>query len=277
VVIGRTLAKDGFDAPTVLGVRFTVAGLVVVAALAVLRRPLLPVPGERWAAFLLGAIGYTIESTFFYMGLERGTAGAVALLFYAYPAIVALTEIALRRAPPAPATFAALTLSAGGTVLVVTAGGRVTISAAGAAYALIAAACFAVYLLVSHRVMRRSDSLTTAGWVALGAGLSLLARALVTADFQAPGDDLPAMLANGAATAVAFTCMFAALRRLGAGPTAIVLTLEAVFSVVLAGLFLDETLRGLQLLGGVAILAATAIVGLQRRPAGDEPPVEVVP
>jgi drug/metabolite transporter (DMT)-like permease len=258
VVIGRDLAQEGFGAPTVLGIRFSVAGLIVLAVLALLRRSLLPAPGERVAAFLLGAVGYMVESTFFYMGLERGSAGAVALLFYAYPAMVGLTEIATGRRPPSRLLLGALALSAAGTVLVVAAGEDVTITAAGAAFSLLAAACFAVYLMVSHTVMRRTDSLTTAGWVAAGAGLSLLARA-------APGDDLLPMLANGGATAVAFTCMFAALRRLGPGPTAIVLTLEAVFAVVLAGIFLDEALRSLQLVGGVAILAATAIVALRRR------------
>ena len=38
---------------------------------------------------------YAVESTFFYLGLERGTAAAVALIFYAYPAVVALVEVAL--------------------------------------------------------------------------------------------------------------------------------------------------------------------------------------
>ena len=265
VVIGRDLAQEGFGAPTVLGIRFSVAGLIVLAVLALLRRSLLPAPGERVAAFLLGAVGYMVESTFFYMGLERGSAGAVALLFYAYPAMVGLTEIATGRRPPSRLLLGALALSAAGTVLVVAAGEDVTITAAGAAFSLLAAACFAVYLMVSHTVMRRTDSLTTAGWVAAGAGLSLLARAVFTGDVQAPGDDLLPMLANGGATAVAFTCMFAALRRLGPGPTAIVLTLEAVFAVVLAGIFLDEALRSLQLVGGVAILAATAIVALRRR------------
>jgi drug/metabolite transporter (DMT)-like permease len=248
----------------VLGLRFAVAGLVVVIALAALRRALLPEKGERMAAFLLGAIGYMVESTFFYMGLERGSAGAVALLFYAYPAIVTMIELVTGRTARSTATLGALGLSAAGTVLVVATGGEVTITAAGATYSLVAAGCFAVYLLVSHATMRRTDSLTTAGWVAVGAGVSLLGRAFATGDFQSPGDDMDLMLANGAATAVAFTCMFAALRRLGPGPTAIVLTLEAVFAVILAGLFLDETLRPLQLAGGLAILAATAIVGLRR-------------
>jgi drug/metabolite transporter (DMT)-like permease len=269
VVIGRTLAMRGFDAPTVLGLRFGVAGVIVILVLAALRRPLLPEPGERLAAFLLGAVGYAIESTFFFMGLERGSAGAVALLFYAYPAIVTVIELASGRTRRSTATFAALGLSAAGTLLIVASGGKVTITPAGAAFALLSAGCFAVYLLVSHATMRRTDSLTTAGWVALGCGVSLLARAAVTDTFQTPGDDLPLMLANGAATAVAFTCTFAALRRLGPGPTAIVLTLEAVFAVILAGIYLDETLRPAQLLGGAAVLAATAVIGL-RRPTGAE-------
>jgi drug/metabolite transporter (DMT)-like permease len=79
------------------------------------------------------------------------------------------------------------------------------------------------------------------------------------------------MLLNGLATAAAFSLMFAALRRLGPSPTAVVMTLEAVSAIVLAAVFLDETLTALQLIGGVAILAATLLVGLTHEAPAEVP------
>ncbi|MBV8959906.1 MAG: DMT family transporter [Actinobacteria bacterium] len=270
VVIGRSLAKANFGVTTVLGVRFGVAGLALVAVLLVRRRPVMPAPGERLRAFLLGAIGYGFESTLFFMGLERGTAAAVALLFYSYPAVVTLIESAMHRRIPSSRSLLALALAGGGTAVVVVAGGAVTISSAGALIALGSACSFGVYLLVSHAVIERTDSLTLSAWVALGAALSFVVRGVVGNSLEQPGGHWPVMILNGIATASAFTFMFAGLRRIGPSRTSVIMTLEALCAVVLAAIFLGEELRPLQLVGGAGILAATVLIGTSRAP-------EVVP
>ena len=253
-----------------LGVRFGVAGVALIVVLLARRRSLLPAPGERLRAFLLGAVGYGFESTLFFMGLERGTAAAVALLFYAYPAVVTLIEAATRRRVPAGRSLLALALAGGGTVVVVAAGGAVTISSTGAAVALGSACSFALYLLVSHAVIHRTDSLTLSAWIALGASLSFVARGAVVGGLVQPGRHWPVMILNGIATASAFTFMFAGMRRIGPSRTSVIMTLEALCAVVLAAIFLGEELRPLQLVGGAGILAATILIGLSQIP-------EVVP
>ena len=85
--------------------------MLLLGLLAVRRRPCWPAPGERLAVFLLGAVGYAIESTFFFLALDRGTAAAVALLFYAYPAIVTLVELATGTARPSARLVGAIALS----------------------------------------------------------------------------------------------------------------------------------------------------------------------
>jgi len=57
VVIGRDLAQAGFTPAIGLGIRFGIAAVVLFGIQAATRRPLLPAPGERIAAVLLGAIG----------------------------------------------------------------------------------------------------------------------------------------------------------------------------------------------------------------------------
>jgi threonine/homoserine efflux transporter RhtA len=69
-------------------------------------------------------------------------------------------------------------------------------------------------------------------------------------------------VANGFATATAFTLFFVAVGRIGASRTSVVMTLEAAFAVVLAALFLNESLRWLELVGGAAVLAGAAVAGL---------------
>jgi uncharacterized membrane protein len=98
IAFGRSLAKARLGAPTVLSIRFGVAALLLAIVGSAARRQ---GPARREAAvlFLLGLV-YTIESTLFFMALERGTAAAVALLFYSYPVVVTVLDFVTGAARP---------------------------------------------------------------------------------------------------------------------------------------------------------------------------------
>lgn len=242
--------------------------MVLFTLLGLRRHPLVPPAGERLRPLLLGAIGYALESSLFYSALQRGTAAAVALLFYVYPGIVTVAELSVGRIRPTPRLLGALGLSVAGTALIVVTGGDVSISAAGVVFALASALSFAVYLLVSGRAVVRTDPMVNGAWVAAGASLSLTVQGLATGGLRAPGDDAWLMLLNGVATAAAFSLMFAALGRLGASRTAVVMTLEALSGVVLAALFLGEVLGPVQVAGGAAILTATVLISRTKAETG---------
>ena len=259
IVIGRTLANAGLGAPTVLGPRFTIAGIILVVVLMMRRVSPFPLPGERIGVVLLGALGYAAESTLFFMGLERGTVAAVTLLFYAYPALVTVYELATGMSQPRRAPLLTLALSAAGIVLIVGTGSSLSISGVGILCALAAAAAFAAYLIISHRVVHRSHAMPVAAWTALGAGASFLLRGLTVDGFGDPSGHWLQLVLNGVATAFAFWLMFAALRLLGPSRTAIVMTLEAFFAVGLGAVVLHESISPLQAVGGVAMLTASAL------------------
>ncbi|HEX7276537.1 MAG TPA: DMT family transporter [Acidimicrobiales bacterium] len=261
IVLGRVLADDGIGVATALSVRFALAAAFLLALAAVRRSPLLPAPGERVQVFVLGAVGFAGESTLFYLALERGTAASVALLFYAYPVMVTVAELALGWSRLRPRVLAALAVSVAGTVLVVAAGDELGISTAGMALALGAAMGFAAYLLACTRFAHRSDPLARATWASVGACAASLAWGLASSDLASPVDRWPTLISYGLATAVAFACMFAGLSRLGASRTAVVMTLEAFVAVALAAAFLGESLVPAQLVGGAAIVAAAVVVG----------------
>ena len=276
VVIGRELATAHLPPADALGLRFGIAGVLLVLLLAVRRRPVVPEPGERVRVFLFGAAGYAVESACFYSGLARGTAAAVTLLFYSYPAVVTVAELAITRRRPAPQVVVALALAAGGAGIIAAGSGDVDISGAGIAFSLAAAASFAVYLLAGDRLLRRTDSIRIAAGTAVGASASLLTFALVRSQIEVPTDRWWQLLIYGGATASAFAFMFAALRRLGSQRTSVLLTLEAVFAIVLAAIFLDEGLGPAQAVGGAAVLVGAVIISLTplrpRVEAASEPP-----
>jgi drug/metabolite transporter (DMT)-like permease len=259
-VIGRALAGAGVDSASALGIRFAVAAVILAALLRLRGASIRPGVGEWLPIVLLGAIGYTLESTLFYLSLGHGSAAACILLFYAYPAIVTVIEFIRRREQLTAATITALVLSVGGTAVVVAIGRDVSISVAGVVLAFAAATAYALYLVVGRDVRRGTDAMTTACWVAVGAAGSSLLRGVVGGTLEVPSGHLLQIVAYGAVTAAAFVLTFAALSRIGASHTAVVMTLEAVSTVVLAATVLGEGISHAQALGGLAILAAAAVI-----------------
>ncbi|HET9730851.1 MAG TPA: EamA family transporter, partial [Acidimicrobiia bacterium] len=82
---------------------------------------------------------------------------------------------------------------------------------------------------------------------------------------------LAALCGNGLATALAFTLFFVALGRMGPTRTGIVMTLEAVFGIVLIAIFLSESVSAIVVVGGVAVLSGAVLAAL-----GTTPRVEYV-
>jgi drug/metabolite transporter (DMT)-like permease len=260
ILFSRAVARDNLPPPVALGIRFGVAGLLLLGVLVVTRRPLLPPPGERIFAITLGFAVYAVESTCFYLGLEHGTAAAVALIFYAYPAVIAITEVVLGAARWRARTFVALALAVSGSAVVAIGGGRLAISTSGVFFVGASIVMFSAYVLLSDRVLVRTDSITAATWTAIGASMGTATFGVLRGDLEAPsGHALAALFANGLATATAFTLFLVVLDRIGATRTAIVMALEAVTGIVLSAVFLGESVRPVVALGGAAVLAGAVI------------------
>lgn len=259
VVVGRSLARDGLSGPTALGTRFCIGAGLLFGLQAARRRAVVPGRAEGLRLLLLGGIGYGIESSLFYLGLERGTAAAVSLLFYSYPAMVTVLAIALRHATLTPARVAAVAASSAGVVLVVTAGGDVAISTTGILASLGAAVAFTLYLVGSDRLVDHAEPIRNAASISAGAALFMLLRGATTGQLESPGGHWPLLVTYGLLNAGAFGLMFVALRRVGATTTAVLLTSEAFASVVLAAVLLGEPLGPVQLAGGLAIVAGGVI------------------
>ena len=270
IVFQRAIAKDGTTSATALSIRFGISSVLLLGALRVSRRPFLPPPGERLRALFLGVGLYTFEATCFYLALERGTAAAVALLFYSYPAVVSVIDIALGALRPNRVIALSLLLSVAGSVVVAVGGGRIAISVGGVAFVFGSVALFSTYVVAGHRIIPRTDALTAAAWTAIGAALGVTVLGVAERSLHAPTlRAFGAIAATATATAIAFTLFFVVLARLGPSRTAIVMALEAVFGVVLSAIFLGEALRAAVAIGGLAILAGAVIAAIAH-PAPDQ-------
>src|SRR5207248_6061785 len=94
--------------------------------------------------------------------------------------------------------------------------GKVAITPTGVLLVCGSLVMFSAYALLSDRVVPHTDSLTAATWTAIGASLGVTLFGAARSQLEVPSSGaLAALVANGIATAAAFTLFFMVLDRIG--------------------------------------------------------------
>jgi drug/metabolite transporter (DMT)-like permease len=267
-IFAKVAYDAGFDARTLLLLRFVVAAALLWPIVA-LRRPAVPPLRIVLVAVALGAVGYAVQAGAFFASLERIDASLASLVLYAYPALVLLGAIALGRERPNAVRAMALGLASAGIVLVLAGGGAGALDATGVAFALTAAIAYASYILVADRAVAGVDPFLLTAIIVTGAGVTTagwnVAAGIPDLHVGASGW---AALAGVAivSTVLPATAFLLGLRRVGAGTASIVSTIEPVITVGLAMVVFGEHLTPLQAVGGLGVIAAVVIVNTRRAP-----------
>ena len=271
-IFGVRAYADGTSTWALLTVRFGVAAAVMAV---VLRARGIPLPDRRrWLPLSAMGLGYVGQSACYFSALHYAQASLVALLLYLFPAFVAVLAAVFLRERLTLATAAAIGLSLAGTALVVGGGSGRTL---GILLGVGAAVIYSVYIVVGTVVTAGLHPLALTTVICTAAAAL---SALVTGVLWTQGDPpaFPGSVSGWAALAaiavvcsvVAIMAFFSGLQRLGATQTAVLSTLEPVVTVALASWLLAESLTGVQLLGGLVVLAAVVWQALSRRPVGKE-------
>ena len=273
VILGKEV-EAGRLPFVMLAIRFGGQSILLFGALFVLRRPLLPSPGERLPLVLAGTIGYGSEAAFYFTALNHGNAAAVTLLFYTYPVWVMLATIGLDRKAPPRSLFLALVLALGGSALVVLGGGKAQVATVGIVLALCTSFAYTAYLVSTDRNVKISDPLTAAAWLGTGAAV---ANAVYALAFHAvvvpPSGQWWRLAAMALFSAGAFVAMLAGLQLVGAVRSAIIGVMEPLTVAVLAFIFLSEPITAAVAVGGLLILGGAVLAMLIRTTKTAEPPV----
>jgi drug/metabolite transporter (DMT)-like permease len=266
-IFGKLAYAAGVGLPSLLFLRFALAGLVL-AGLMLLQRRAWPRGRNLWLLLGMGGIGYVGQAYCYFSALQYASAGLTALLLYLFPAIVTVLSAIRAGRMLSPLRIAAVSLALLGTLLTV--GGDASGSSAGIVLGIGAAVIYSFYILVGEKVTGKEGAIASAAVVMLGAAVGAAAVALVTG-FSPPGNATgwSALLAIALlSTVAAIVLFFAGLRRLGAPDTSTLSTLEPVMTIGLAAIFLGEAVTPLQLLGGAIILGA--VIALARYGGRDE-------
>jgi drug/metabolite transporter (DMT)-like permease len=276
--IAKLLLEDGVSATHLSQLRVTVSFLLLAGALALLdprrlRIARADVPRMAW----LGLAGVAIVQLSYFLAIERLPISVALVIQFTGPLMVLLWLRFVHGRRLKPSLYGAVALSVAGSALVVEVFDAGAIDGLGVVYSVVAAVTFAIYLVGFERAGRSYDAFTTLTW---GLGFATLFWLLVSPPWTFPLGDLDSVrdvaLALGVVvigTLAPFLLNVSALRHLPATRVGVVATLEPVLATLVAWGVHDEALTGVQIAGGVLVVAAVAWV--QSHPPSPE--VEAVP
>jgi len=229
---------------------------------------------DRLLISLAAPTNAALNLAMFVAFLRIGIALAL-LIFYIYPALVALASVAWFGERLDRLRWAALGISMAGVVLVVAGAGDLgSLDALGIGLAGVGALAQMFYALAAHHGFRQVPG-TQAAAITMGgaAVLYLLAPAVIgrLPDVGQPLGSIaalwPVLVAGAIGAGLATVCFIAGIRMLGAPRATILSTLEPVVGVALAAVLFGALPTPLQIVGGALIIAAGIV--LQLRPSGE--------
>lgn len=264
-ILAKKAYADGATPLGLLSVRFTVAGLLLLA-LARWQRQRLPRGRVLLALLALGGIGYAGEALCYFVALEHASAGIVALLLYVYPGFVVVLSSVLQHRMPGGVTIGCLAVALVGTALAVSPSGGA--DHIGVVLALGSAALYGCYIVLSDRAIVDVGAIAAAGVVMCGAAVTSDALAgVLRPDYPTGAAGWAGMLGVAlVCTVVAVTAFFAGLARVGPARAAVISTVEPVVGVTLGAAVLGEAFGPAQAVGGALVLAAVVVLATRRSP-----------
>ena len=226
-------------------------------------------PRER-AFVVAGGMANLVLNLAMFIAFVRIEIGLSLLIFYCYPALVAVASVVWFGDRLDRLRWSALALSMLGLVLTLTgSGGLGGMEPLGIGLSFIAALAQAFYVLAARHgfgaIPPVEAAATTMGLAALGYGAIALATSQLgnlAAPLGSADALLPVLAAGSIGAAIPTLCFITGIRLLGAPRAAILATLEPVVGVALAAWLLNEQPAALQLVGGALILVAAVVLQL---------------
>ena len=189
-IFGKLAYEEGANVGTLLAARFVLAAALfwLVAALTSGASVLRALPRRDIAIGLaLGGVGYSAQAGGYFAALERLDASLLSLLIYTFPAIVAVTAIAIGRERASRRTAATLALASTGLVLVLAGAAAGALDPVGTALGLAAAVVYSAYILSSEGIAARIGPLALGTLVCTGAAATLTLGGVVGGELDPGG------------------------------------------------------------------------------------------
>jgi drug/metabolite transporter (DMT)-like permease len=248
------------------------AGTALVLLLMMqLQRVSMTLPPALRGRLLLAGVLVAVQSYCLYSAVALIPAALALLVFQTCPMLYVLLSWAMGKEVPRPQAFAAMLLALAGLVLAL----NITpekfalqwgVLGAGVTWAFGAAVSFAfVYYMNSHSLKSLDGRLRTFVMTAVTATIVLVAGA-ATRKLQLPADGTgwTGLVLLTVFYGIAMSSLFFVLPRLSAAST-VALNFEPIAALVLAWIFLGQTIGPLQIAGAFLTVGAIAWLGISKK------------
>jgi drug/metabolite transporter (DMT)-like permease len=179
-IVSVKYALEGFPPLVLMPIRYTLAGLLLLTSLRLLRRGIGLVPQDLAALAGLGLVGVSLNQVGYTVGLSLTSGSDAALIFASAPVWGLLLGAVLGLERPTAGGVLGLALALGGVALVVGGGlGSGGASVGGDLLVCLSAFSWGAYAVLSMPVLRRLDPLVVGGWTMLLGGGAVLPLALI--------------------------------------------------------------------------------------------------
>jgi len=278
----RSLTEAGWTSGAAVAVRIGVAALILAVPTIIALRGRIAALRRGFAMLAAyGLIAVAGCQVFFFNAVQSLSVGVALLIEYLGLVLVVGWLWALRGQRPRRLTVAGSVVAILGLALMLDLAGESRLDPVGVLWALGAAVGLAAYFVMSSKtdsdlppvaVASAGMSIGAVALLALGFAGALPMRATFgSVDFAGTRASwlVPVIGLSVVAAAIAFVAGIGGARRLGAKLASFAGLTEVAFAVLFAWILLGELPTGIQLLGGVLIVAGVALVRLDelRTPA----------
>lgn len=259
---GKFAGRLGFDSSSLNVLRFGIAGLILLF----LGFGRGAGRDRVWRLLLLG-VWYASNTWLYFQALARISAGVAAILVYLAPGFVIVIRWVLGHRPGAR-QLQALGLVAAGLLVIVGLPGPGDANALGLTFGALAGAFYGAYLVFTERALPGVPPLQQTTYGALGTAATFTVFALLGGRPSLPPNVSAWAVVAGIVvfpTLLALPTLYGSISRIGAARASILSSLEPVFAVLLAFVFLGEPLSVSSAVGGALILSGAVLAQLEPR------------
>ena len=274
-IVVKLSYRYGVDATTLIALRMAFSAPFFAVAYAWSSRGKLPLTSSDHRRLVaIGLVGYYAASYLDFLGLKYITAGLERLILYLNPTIVLLLSAVFLGRQLIRTDWIALALAYGGIVLVF----RHDVSfegddvGLGVTLVFASAISYAVYLVMAGQLVRRL------GAIRLTSYAMLVSTAAVAAQFAAlnpvsalaqPAEVYGLSVINALlCTVLPVFAIMIAVDRVGASHASLASMIGPVSTILLAFVFLGESISGWQIAGTALVLAGIGVLSRERPAPG---------
>lgn len=267
-VFGKSAFERGIEPGELLGLRFLISGLLFLGLLLIFKpRTLRLSCGTLLSSFLLGVFGYALFSSLYFMALQGVSASLTVLLLYTYPTLVTLGDRIFFKERIGMWGIAALGVSFVGLVCLVAESFQVS-SSVYLLFGIGSAFFYAVYILLSRKLLVGVNPLGSSCYLQIGAGITLCLISF--SGFERPLNLVwsdPGIFMGMAivCSLIPLTLFLSGLQKVTPTEASILSTTEPIFGVLIAALALGERVTLLQTLGGALVLGGMILISLRTK------------